>query len=213
MDSVKNFILEHKIVTICRRIYGSDLENLVSALHDGGINLVEVTFDQADPECLRKTSTAIELLSKKFGSSMRIGAGTVLTKEQVTTAKNAGALYIISPNVDKEIIEFTKSEGLVSMPGTMTPSEMADAHKWGADLVKVFPAGYLGTRYMKDVRGPLSHINFIAAGGVTEDNIKEYIDAGYSGFGISGRLTDAALIKEGKFAEFTQRAKNFVTQL
>ena len=85
---------------------------------------------------------------------------------------------------------------------------MADQN--GADFVKVFPMGQLGGKYMKDVMGPISHVKFIAAGGVTEENFGDYLGIGISGAGISGRLTDKALIKEGNFDEITKRAKEFV---
>ncbi|GAB6109781.1 bifunctional 4-hydroxy-2-oxoglutarate aldolase/2-dehydro-3-deoxy-phosphogluconate aldolase [Fusibacter bizertensis] len=209
-ENVSEFILENGIVTICRKIYGEDLLNLSKALFDGGIKLIEVTFDQSDLECAKKTSEAIAMLSHHFGDTLLVGAGTVLTKEQVLTAYKAGAKYIISPNVDEEVIQYTKELGLVSIPGAMTPSEIVSAKKYGADIVKVFPAGYLGLNYVKDIKGPISHIPLLAAGGIKEENIKQYKDAGYAGFGISGRLTDKQVIGDKDFGEFTKRASAFV---
>ncbi|AOT69647.1 bifunctional 4-hydroxy-2-oxoglutarate aldolase/2-dehydro-3-deoxy-phosphogluconate aldolase [Geosporobacter ferrireducens] len=208
--NTKNFILENKIITICRRIYGDKLLKLVEALHKGGINLVEVTFDQSDSQCMEKTAEAIRSLCEHFGKGMMIGAGTVIMPEQVIAAKDAGAGYIISPNVDEKVIMLTKQLGLVSIPGAMTPTEITSAHNLGADIVKVFPAGYLGLKYIKDVRAPLSHIHLVAAGGVTEENVLEYHNAGYSCFGVSGRLTDAKVIDAGDYTEFTRRAQAFV---
>lgn len=213
INGTANFILEHQIVTICRRIYGEQLLKLVSALYEGGIRLVEVTFDQSDENGNKKTAEAIEMLSKHFDSKMLIGAGTVLSKEQVLLAKEAGAKYIISPNVDDEVIKYTKELGLVSIPGAMTPSEIAHANKLGADIVKVFPAGYLGLKYVKDIKAPLSHIKLLAAGGINEENIAEFRDAGYNGFGISGRLTDKNLLAEKDYEEFTNRAEKFLKAL
>lgn len=208
--TVVDCILEHKIITICRRIYGEQLLNLAQALYDGGIKLMEVTFDQADKEHMKKTSLAISMLNKEFGDKMLIGAGTVLTKEQVLVAYEAGAKYIISPNTDKEVITYTKEMGLTSIPAGMSPTEILLAHQYGGDIIKVFPAGFLGLSYIKDIRGPISHINLLSAGGVTEDNIGEYIKAGYNGFGISGRLTDREVIDACNFTEITSRAKVFI---
>lgn len=212
-EKTSEFILENGIVTICRKLYGEDLLNLANALFEGGIKLIEVTFDQSDADCIRKTSEAIAMLVANLGDKMLFGAGTVLTLDQVKAAADAGATYIISPNVDPAIIRYTKELGLTSIPGAMTPTEIVNAHQYGADIVKVFPAGYLGLKYVKDIKGPISHIPLLAAGGINEENIGEYFNAGYLGFGISGRLTEGKLIKEKNFKEFTERAKAFVKAL
>lgn len=209
-NQIKEYILEKSLITICRQIYGQDLLKLSKALYDGGIRLIEVTFDQSDPDCNIKTPEAIKALDDYFKGSLLVGAGTVLTTDQVRLAFDAGAKYIISPNVDVEVIKLTKELGMASIPGAMTPSEIAYADKLGADIIKIFPAGYLGLKYVKDVRAPLSHVKLLAAGGINEQTIRSFIDAGYSGFGISGRLTDKSIIATGNFEEFTNRAKDFV---
>lgn len=205
-----DFITENKIITICRRVYGKDLMQLAAALCEGGVRLIEVTFDQADPDCVAKTCESIRQLCDNFGHKMIFGAGTVLTPEQVKAAAAAGAKYIISPNIDADVIACTKELGLVSMPGAMTPSEILTAHKLGADIVKLFPAGYLGFGYIKDILGPISHVKLCATGGVTEDNWGTYLDYGFAGAGISGRLCDKKCIISGNFEEITRRAKTFV---
>jgi len=205
-----DFILKHKVITICRKVYGDDLRQLAQALLDGGVRLMEVTFDQADPDCVRKTGEAIRMLADTFGEQMQFGAGTVLTKEQVATAKDAGARYIISPNTDTEIIRETKRLGLVSIPGAMTPSEIIAAHRDGADLVKLFPAGTLGMAYIKDILAPISHVKLCATGGVTEENFGQYLALGFAGAGISGRLCDKKCIAAKDFSEITRRAACFM---
>lgn len=204
------FIEKHKVIAICRKIYGEDLIKLVHALYDGGIRLVEVTFDQSDPDCLSKTSGSIHKLNEEFGDSMRFGAGTVLTPEQVESACRANAEYIISPNTNIDVIYRTKELGLVSIPGAMTPSEILTAHAAGADFVKLFPAGYLGLPYLKDIKAPISHVKIIVTAGVNEENFGQYLNAGVAGAGISGRLTDNKLIADGNFMEITSRAARFV---
>ena len=204
------FIQNNKVITICRKVYDRDLLNLAAALYEGGVKLIEVTFDQSDPDCIMKTSKCIRQLCDHFGDKMMFGAGTVLTKEQVKVAADAGARYIISPNVDPEVIQYTKGLGLVSIPGAMTPSEIIGAHNLGADIVKLFPAGYLGFGYIKDILGPISHVKFCATGGVTEDTWGKYLDLGFVSGGISGRLCDKECIAAGDFAEITRRAKIFM---
>lgn len=205
-----DFITENKVITICRRVYGEDLMRLADALYAGGVKMIEVTFDQADPDCIAKTCDSIRALCARLGDKMMFGAGTVLTTEQVKAAAKAGARYIISPNVDADIIAATKTLGLVSMPGAMTPSEILMAHKLGADIVKLFPAGYLGFGYIKDILGPISHVKLCATGGVTEENWGTYLDYGFAGTGISGRLCDKKCIAAGDFAEVTRRAAAFM---
>ena len=204
------FIESSKIITICRKVYGEDLEKLAGALVAGGVKLIEVTFDQQDPDCIKNTTQAIRTLCEKYGDSMMFGAGTVLTKEQVKAAADAGARYIISPNTDAEVITYTKELGLVSIPGAMTPSEIMTAHNLGADVVKLFPAGYLGFNYIKDILAPISHVKLCATGGVNEDNWGKYLDFGFVSAGISSRLCDKKCIAAGDFAEITRRAQAFI---
>lgn len=205
-----DFITQNKVITICRRVYGENLLRLADALYEGGVKMIEVTFDQADPACIEKTCDSIRALNVRFGDKMMFGAGTVLTPEQVAAAADAGARYIISPNVDADVIGKTKELGLVSIPGAMTPTEILTAHKLGADIVKLFPAGYLGFGYIKDILGPISHVKLCATGGVTEENWGKYLDFGFAGAGISGRLCDRKCIAAGDFGEITRRAQAFI---
>lgn len=208
MNEVVKFIEDNKVLVICRGCYGSELLKVISALHAGGIRMAEVTFDQADPDAIEKTCGAISLLSKEF-PDMKIGSGTVTCIEHVKATKEAGGAFCLSPNVDIEVIKATKEAGLVSIPGALTPSEILDAHDAGADLVKIFPAGWLGLGYLKDIKGPINHVKFLAAAGVNEINFADFLKAGYCSAGISGRLLDKKVIAEGNYAELTRRAQVF----
>lgn len=205
-----NYIEKYKIICICRKVYGEELRKLTQAMYDGGIRLMEVTFDQADLDCCQKTAQAIQMLNEEFGDKMRFGAGTVLNREQVEAAKAAGAEYIISPNTNEEIIYHTKKLGLVSIPGAMTPSEILTAHEAGADFVKLFPTVYLGLPYLKDIKGPINHVKLLGTGGLTEENLKTYLDMGMVGAGISGRLVDSELRRKNDYATLTKRAAAFM---
>ena len=206
---IKAWITRHKIIAICRKIYGNELARLTEALAAGGIKLIEVTFDQADPTHMEKTARAIELVKERSGGEVLPGAGTVMTADQVDVAKAAGAAYIISPNSDEAVIHRTKEGGLVSIPGAMTPTEIAAAHNCGADFVKLFPTSLLGPDYVKAISAPISQVKLVATGGVTEDNLLTYLKLGMVGAGVSGRLTDKKLIAEGNFAEIRRRAAVF----
>lgn len=203
--STIDFILQHKIVSIARRIYGENLQNLAKSLSGGGIHLIELTFDQNDPDHLQKTGEGLRLLNQIEG--VLVGAGTVLSLPQLHCAYEAGAKYIVSPNVDINIIEETKKMGLVSIPGAATPTEILTAHNAGADFIKIFPALPLGMDYLKAICQPLNHLRFVANAGVTPENIQEFFELGFVGVGISNYLSDSTLIAEGNFTELENRAR------
>lgn len=209
-NSIINHIIKHKIIVIIRNIYGKELYSLVKALSEGGIKLVEVTFNQNNPDSWDKTAQSIKYISEEFADDILPGAGTVLTKEQVDLAKAAGARYIISPNVNKEVIKYTKEQNLVSIPGASTSTEIINADLYGADFVKLFPAGTLGLKYAKDLLAPISHVKMVATAGITPDNMKEFIDIGYIGVGISSYLANKNLIQNKDYDAITKRSRKIV---
>lgn len=209
MEALVEKLLKKKVIVICRRLYGDKLIKLADALHRGGVDFMEVTFDQSDEACIDKTCGAIKSLKEHFGGEMAFGAGTVLNVEQVRATKQAGGEFVISPNVNFEVIRSTLENQMLSIPGAMTPSEILAAHDCGATFVKLFPAATLGMKYLKDIRAPISHVKLLATGGVTEDNFGEFLELGAVGAGISGRLTDKKCIEAGDFDELTRRAAIF----
>ena len=202
-------VLDKKIVAIVRGVYGEDCVKLAQALYDGGIELLEVTFDQSKPEALGRTSDTIHELVVRLGDKMAFGAGTVTSLEMLELAKNAGAQFIVSPDTNEEVIKATVAGGMVSMPGALTPTEILNAHRYGADFVKVFPTSSLGTAYIKAVRGPINHVRLLAVGGVNEKNIGEFIKAGVDGAGVGGNLVNKEWIARGEFDKITALAEEF----
>lgn len=209
-DVTLNKLLDSKIVAIVRGIPEAQVVDLGEALYAGGIRCMEVTFDQSSEEKSAETLRSIQMLTRALGGRMCIGAGTVMSAEQVQRAADAGALYMISPNIDRDVIERTKELGLVSIPGAMTASEVAFAHACGADIVKIFPAGSLGPDYFKSILGPLKHIRLQATGGVNVDNCAAFLAAGAVGLGIGGNLVDKRLAAQGRFDELTGIAREYV---
>jgi 2-dehydro-3-deoxyphosphogluconate aldolase/(4S)-4-hydroxy-2-oxoglutarate aldolase len=203
-------IEREKIIAIVRKVYGDDLLFLVDALRSAGIRLLEVTFDQSDDECIKKTSNAIHSVLNAFKGECLCGAGTVLSSAQAEAAAQAGAVLIISPNCNKQVIMRTKELGLVSIPGALTPSEIVAAHEYGADFVKVFPAGDFGASYVKSIVSPISHIKLMAVGGVNADNFGDFLNAGCIGAGIGGSLTDRKLITERNREKLIENASKYV---
>ena len=203
-------VLDKKIVAIVRGVYGEDCIKLAQALYEGGIELLEVTFDQSKPEAFSRTSDTIRELVNRLGDKMIFGAGTVTSLELLELAKNAGARFIVSPDTNEAVIKGTVAAGMVSMPGALTPTEIITAYNWGADFVKLFPAGTFGTAYFKAVTAPLNHIRLLAVGGVNEKNVGEYLAAGAVGAGVGGNLVNKTWIANGEFDKITALAREFM---
>lgn len=203
-------IAEEKIIVITRGIYGEELLRLADALVKGGIRCFEITYDPADPNTCEKVKANIEALHERFGDTLYLGIGTVLTKEQVHNAKEVGARFVVSPNFDPEIVKETIALDMVSMPGCMTPTEIVQADNAGADFIKLFPAGTLGIKYCKDIYAPLHHVKYIATVGVSEETFTQYLEMGFAGAGISSQLVDKKCRDAGNYEELTRRAQRFV---
>ncbi|MBP5230280.1 MAG: bifunctional 4-hydroxy-2-oxoglutarate aldolase/2-dehydro-3-deoxy-phosphogluconate aldolase [Clostridia bacterium] len=209
-EELKKLVLQKKVVAIVRGIYGEDCIKLAEALYRGGIRLMEVTFDQSRPEAFCRTTDTLRALVEKLGDRMVFGAGTVTSVQLVSAAKNAGGSFIVSPDTKPEVIRRTVELDMVSMPGAMTPTEIALAYESGADFVKIFPAGTLGASYFKAVRGPFSQIPLLAVGGVNEVNASEYIAAGAVGVGVGGNLAKKAFVEAGEFDKIEETARLLV---
>lgn len=209
-NKILDTIIKEKIVGIIRGVPSMYILQTIQALYEGGIRCVEIAIDHKTQETIENTYACIKLAADKYAEKMLIGAGTILTVEEIKKTSSLGALYMISPNTDETVIKETKKMGLISLPGAMSPSEITAAYAWGADIVKVFPAGYLGTTYFKAMQGPLGHIPLMAVGGINAENLGEFMQAGAMGAGIGGNLANVKWIKEGKFAEITATAKEMV---
>ena len=211
-SSVIEAIEREKLIVIVRGIEKEKLLGLAEALYEGGIRLMEVTY-KSDGSENELTAECIKMLSEHFEGRMYIGAGTVLTKEQVELTKAAGGKFIISPDAYSEVIKRTVELEMVSMPGVMTPTEIRMAQRCGADFVKLFPAVNMGPEYIKAVKAPLSDVKYLAVGGVDLDNMKEYLDAGVSGFGIGSSIIKKKMIAENDFEGITRLAKSYVERV
>lgn len=209
-EEICKLVDQEKIIAIVRGVDPDTCLKVAEALYAGGIRLLEVTFPQKNPELFQATADAIAMIKSAFAGRMRIGAGTVLTVEQVEMAANAGAEYIISPNVDTDVIRRTLELGLVSMPGALTPSEVMIAHNAGADYVKLFPIGVMGTAYVKAIMAPISHVKMLAVGNISSDNAADYLKAGVVGLGVGGKLVNKDAIAAGDFDKLTKAAEELV---
>lgn len=208
--TVMERVMKEKIIAIVRGISNDRIIDTCKALSAGGINMIEVTFNQSSPTGNEDTYNAIKAISDQLGETICVGAGTVMTLEQTELAVKAGAKYIISPNFDKDVVAKTLELGAISMPGVLTPTEIVDAYKAGASVAKLFPAGNIGLDYIKSIKAPISHIPMMAVGGVDVDNARAFIQAGCDGLGIGSSLVNKTLINESRYEELTELAKRFV---
>ena len=212
-NKVIQAIEKEKLIVIVRGVEKEKLIPLAEAMYQGGIRLLEVTYSANGAVSDEETSENIKMLAIHFEGRMYVGAGTVLSERQVELTRAAGGCFIISPDAYAPVIEKTRKLGMVSIPGALTPTEAQTAHRAGADFVKLFPITLLGVPYVKAIRAPLSHIRFLAVGGVDEHNMKDYLAAGIAGFGIGSNIVNKKLIEAGDFDGVTALAHGFIQAL
>lgn len=177
---------------------------MVEALVKGGVTGIEITYSTPNAEEVVKT------LSNKFGDSILLGMGTLTKPEQAASAKAAGAHFLVSPICEAELVKAMVGSGLLTMAGALTPTEVFQAYSLGVDVVKVFPGSLGGPAYIKALKGPFPYIPMMPTGGVSATNAKDWFAAGVVAVGAGSELCPPALAKEGKFAEISQNAAEFV---
>jgi 2-dehydro-3-deoxyphosphogluconate aldolase/(4S)-4-hydroxy-2-oxoglutarate aldolase len=155
---------------------------VTEALHGAGVEIVE--YSLAGDAAL----AAIRACRERFGDAVLLGAGTVLTGQQAAVAVDAGADFLIAPNVDEEVLESASGLGVLHVPGAFTPTEIVLATRLGAPAVKLFPAARLGAAYVRDLRGPLPGLRLIATGGVSAGNAADFLEAGCIAVAAGGAL-------------------------
>lgn len=188
------------LVAILRGIRSDEIEAAADVLVEAGFRLIEVPLNSPDP------LVTIEKLARRVGDHAIVGAGTVLTVEQVAEVQNAGGAMIVSPNTDLAVIAESARRGLVSLPGYFTPSEAFAALAAGASGLKLFPAEAASPAVVKAQRAVLpKDVPLLAVGGISPTNMEPWRKAGADGFGLG-----SALYKVGmSTAEIAGNAKAF----
>ena len=208
-ETVIKWAYEHKIVAIVRGIEPEKCLKVAEALYEGGIRMMEITYDQKNPDSWEETANTIGKLAKAMEGKMLIGAGTVTNVKLVELTHKAGGLFIISPDTKADVIRRTRELGLVSMPGALTPTDVTTAWDAGADIIKLFPANEVGLSYIKAIKAPLKHIPLMATGGVRPANAMDYLNAGSAALGVGGDLVNKQWIAAGEFDKIGQAARDF----
>ena len=186
-------IIENKAIAVIRIKNSDKLLNTVQSIFECGIKGIEITMTV--PNAIE----VIQELSQSFGDKILLGAGSILNIADAVNAIKAGANYIVSPVLKKELIEEVHKHDASAIPGTFTPTEAQQAHEAGADFIKVFPADILGMAYFKGVLAPLPHLKLIPTGGVTLTNAGDWIKSGAAAVGVGSALLDKKAIEENNF--------------
>ena len=200
-NEILQSILTEKIVTILRLRDSNKVLPTAQAILKGGIRVIEVSLNT--PDALDRIAD----ISRLEGAIT--GVGTVTSKEMVIKAIEAGAQFVVSPITTKEIIDATHSMNKPIFSGAFTPTEVYQAHAWGADVIKLFPAEILGMKFIRAIKAPFPEIKLMPTGGVSPDNIDRWFDIGACCVGIGSGFTKPDIIRNEEWGRLTKIANNF----
>jgi 2-dehydro-3-deoxyphosphogluconate aldolase/(4S)-4-hydroxy-2-oxoglutarate aldolase len=194
-ESINGVDFSSGLIAIIRSKSTNEGREFAQAFVAAGVDLIEFTTT---------TPGAFDLIEEFSGiKNVQIALGTAMSKQDAENGKKAGAKIVISPHTSKEVIKATKNAGLISVPGVASPTEIADALRFGGDILKFFPASSLGINFLKSVRDPFPGNTWMATGGIALADIDAWVKAGISGFGLGGPLTS------GGVSEIPNRVKDF----
>jgi 2-dehydro-3-deoxyphosphogluconate aldolase/(4S)-4-hydroxy-2-oxoglutarate aldolase len=193
------------IVPVVRAASSAEALAVVEAIRAGGIDVIELTMTVPGAvEVIRELAT-------RLGDAVVVGAGTVLDAETARACVLAGARFVVSPIVDPATITCCRTYDVPVLPGALTPTEVVRAWQAGAAMVKVFPCGAVGgASYVKALRAPLPQIPLVPTGGVSLENVADFIQAGAAAVGAGADLADVKKIRAGAAAEVSERARRYV---
>ena len=192
--SVLDQLKDCPIIPVLRKIPYEKSASIIQALYDGGIRAVEITMDTENAEDMIREAV------ETFSGRMLVGAGTVLTIEDCERAMDAGAQFLVAPNFNSDVLAYAVEKNIPFIPGVFTPSEMVQADQVGAAMVKLFPASTLGPGFIKDVKGPLGHIDILTTGGITRETVRSYLDAGAVSVGAGSALVRKEFLEREDWA-------------
>ena len=195
------------VVAVIRMEDRQRVKHVVDAIREGGVQCIEITMT------VPGATDIISSLVEEAPADVVIGAGTVTTAEDCRRVIDAGARFVVAPNLNVEVIETCRESGVVIAPGCFSPTEIFNGWEAGADLIKVFPASILGPKYFGKVGGPLPDIPLMPTGGVTVKNAGEWIQAGAVAVAIGSDLLDRDAIADERYEVLTDRAEHLVSNV
>lgn len=197
-------IEQHQPIAVVRLPDLGDALALSCALVEGGIRALEFTLTN------REALAAIETVRPHLPKGVLVGAGTVLDAESARAAILAGAQFLVTPTVQLDVVACALQHDVPVVCGAFTPTEILQAARAGADLVKVFPAGPVGPAYIKDILGPLPELKLVPTGGITLENCRRFLQAGAYTVGVGGSLVDKTLVARKDWAALSALARRYV---
>jgi len=207
-ETTQQIIERVGLIPVLRAKNSKQAHAVVQAMIAGGVTVVEVTMTVPGAIDLLKE------LKKEYGSSLLLGSGTVTTASEAQSTINAGAEFVVSPSLHPEVITTTKTNGKLSIPGALTPTEIITAWRAGADYVKIFPCSAMGgASYIKSVLAPFPFLKVIPTGGVTLETAASFIQAGARALGVGSDLVNLAAIDAGRPEIITDTARAYLKVL
>ncbi|WP_422350595.1 bifunctional 4-hydroxy-2-oxoglutarate aldolase/2-dehydro-3-deoxy-phosphogluconate aldolase [Flagellimonas sp.] len=202
-EEIVQQLLEEKLISIVRLKNGRDTSKVIDALVQGGIKVLEITSNT--PGFEKEIADA----SKKYPNIL-IGAGTITNTELALKAIKTGAQFLVTPNTNKEVMDEATKANIPVVMGALTPTEIANAVAYGADIIKLFPSDQLGVSYFKSLKGPFSDTKFFAVGGIGMDNLEHWFKAGIDGVGVASTLVKKEINMQEDLSEIVGKAQQFV---
>ncbi len=197
---------KHQLMVAVRTETAEDAYQAALACVEGGIRFIEITFSVPGAEDVIKKLVRDNRVS--------IGAGTVLSVAEAKKALAAGASYLVAPNFDDDVVGFAKKEGVMSIPGACTPTEIYRAYKAGGDIIKLFPFVEIGgLGFLKAIRGPMPFVRYLLCGGANLENVSQYVAAKAAGVLIGAAIVKRDLVAKKDWAAITGLAKQFVEKV
>jgi len=196
------------VIAVVRLPDAKDLRAAAVALAAGGVAAVEITLTTPGA---REAIT--QLASDKGMARCVVGAGTVLDEQAARDVLARGARFVVSPTLDRGVVRLCREQGVTCIPGAFTPTELLEAWRAGASVVKLFPASTGGPRYLREVLAPLPFLRVVPSGGVSLENAAEWVRAGAAAISVGSALVTPALVREAQWSELTARAREFVDSL
>lgn len=199
--------LDIPVIGILRGIDPGFFGEVMAAAFANGLQAIEVTINTAGAEKM------VERCRAAVPPGKVLGMGTIRNLEEARAAAAAGAMFMVTPNLDAKVIEFAQAHNIPIIAGALTPTEIYAAWRAGADMIKVFPCGSLGgPRYIRELRGPFEHIPLAAVGGVTLDNLAAYFTAGATAVGVSTSLFGREALANRDIGQLGAHVKKFIEQ-
>ena len=198
-------LIDSGVTAVLRGIPEEKMVDVATAIHEGGVTALELTADA------KRCSDMIAAVDKELGDTDAvIGAGTVMDAAAARNVIEAGAEFVLAPNLNEDVIDVCNREGVVCIPGVMTPTEAAQAMEAGADILKMFPASTVGPGHIGALQGPLGDVPIMPTGGVSTDNVADYFDAGAVAVGAGSALVDYEAIEDDDMDQVRESAAAFV---